>query len=111
MEQAGLSTVTLSPIPDLTASVGAPRVAAISHPLGRLFGRPGDTEGQKDVLRASLRVLETADTPGTIVDLPFEWPESPSRAKASSSAEPPIATLLKRRPWLLPKLISREPPD
>ena len=111
MEQAGLSTVTLSPIPDFTASVGAPRVAAISYPLGRPFGRPGDVEGQQDVLRAALRVLESADTPGTIVDLPFEWPETPSYVKSQPGAEPPIATLLKRKPWLLPKLISREPPD
>lgn len=110
MEAAGLSTVTLSPIPDFTASVGAPRVAAIGYPLGRPFGRPGDAEGQKDVLRAALRVLQTADTPGTVVDLPFEWPEPPSKVKSSSSAEAPIATLLKRKPWLLPKLIAREPP-
>ena len=111
MEMAGLATVTLSPIPDLTASVGVPRVAGISYPLGRTFGRPGDIEGQKDVLRATLRVVETADAPGTIVDLPFEWPETPSHVKATSSAEPPIATLLKHKPWLLPKLFSREPPD
>ena len=111
MEQAGLSTVTLSPIPDLTASVGAPRVAAIGHPLGRLFGQPGDAAGQRDVLRAALGVLETAETPGAVIDLPFEWPETPSRVKASARAEPPIATLLKRKPWLFLKLISRNLPD
>ena len=111
MEQAGLTTVTLSPVPDLTASVGAPRVAAIGYPLGRPFGQPGDVTGQRDVLRAALHVLETAETPGTIVDLPFEWPETPSRVKASSSAKPPIVTLLTRKPWLLPRLVSREPPE
>jgi len=110
MEQAGLSTVTLSPIPDLTASVGAPRVAAIGYPLGRSFGQPGDAGGQREVLRAALGVVENADRPGTIVDLPFEWPEAPAKVKASGSAEPPIATLLKRKPWLLPKLLSRNPP-
>jgi hypothetical protein len=110
MEQAGLSTVTLSPIPEFTASVGAPRVAAIGYPLGHPFGKPGDVTGQTDVLRAALRVLETADTPGAIVDLPFEWPETPAQVKSSSSPEPPIATLLKRKPWLLPRLISRDPP-
>jgi hypothetical protein len=110
MEQAGLSTVTLSPIPDLTASVGAPRVAAIGYPLGRLFGRPGDATGQRNVLRAALGVLEIADRPGAVVDLPFEWPEAPSKVKAAAGVEPPIATLLKRKPWLLPKLFSRNPP-
>ena len=111
MEQAGLSTVALSPIPDLTASVGAPRVAAIGYPLGRPFGQPGDAAGQREVLRAALGVLEIADRPGTVVDLPFQWPEAPSKAKRSHGVEPPIATLLKRKPWLLPKLFSRTPPD
>ena len=111
MEQSGLSTVTLSPIPDLTASVGAPRVAAIGYPLGRSFGQPGDAEGQRAVLRAALRTVETAQRPGAVSDLPFDWPETPSQVKASSTAEPPIATLLKRRPWLLPKLLSRKPPN
>jgi hypothetical protein len=111
MEQAGLSTVTLSPIPEFTSSVGAPRVAAISYPLGRPFGRPGDASGQLDVLRAALGVLETADTPGAVIDLPFEWPKPPSKARSQGGVEPPIATLLERKPWLLPRLLSRTPPD
>lgn len=111
MEQAGLATVTLSPIPDLTASVGVPRVGAIGHPLGRLFGRPGDATGQRDVLRAALGVLESAESPGAVIDLPFQWPEPPSKARAQGGVEPPIATLLKRKPWLLPRLFSRTPPD
>lgn len=111
MEQAGLSTVTLSPIPDFTASVGAPRVAAIGYPLGRPFGRPGDANGQRDVLRAALGALETAEAPGAVIDLPFQWPEPPSKAKTQGGVEPPIATLLKHKPWLLPRLFSRTPPD
>ncbi len=110
MEAAGLTTVTLSTIPDLTASVGAPRVAGIEYPPGRSFGRPGDVDGQAAVLRAALGVVETAEHPGVVVDLPFEWPERPSRARCDPPEPPPIVTLLKRKPWLLPRLVSRDVP-
>ena len=40
-----MSTITLSSIPDLTAAVGVPRLAAIEHPLGYLLGQPGDAGG------------------------------------------------------------------
>lgn len=112
MEQAGFSTVTLSPVPDLTAAVGAPRVAAIEYPLGRTFGMPGDAAGQTAVLRAALRVLETAQRPGAVVHLPFEWPESVKQARAAMepAEPPPIVRLLKRKPWLLPRLLNLDPP-
>jgi hypothetical protein len=108
MEAAGLVTVTLSPVPDLTAAVSVPRVAAIGYPLGRPLGQPGDAEGQAAVLGAALRVVETAENPGTAVDLPFEWPEPRSRVRSSPAEPPPIAKLLKRKPWLLTRLIDRE---
>lgn len=108
METAGLVTVTLSPIPDLTAAVSVPRIAAIGYPLGRPLGQPGDVQGQAAVLRAALRVVETAENPGTVVSLPFEWPEPSSSVHSSPADPPPIAKLLKRKPWLLPRLIDRE---
>jgi hypothetical protein len=110
MEAAGLTTVTLSPIADLTASVGAPRVAAIEHPLGQILGRAGDGRGQLAVLRAALRVAEESERPGAVVHLPFEWPEDPSRVRSAPPVPPPIATLLRRKPWLFPRLLSREIP-
>ena len=42
IEAAGISTITLSSIPDLTGAVSVPRLAAIEYPLGYLFGQPGD---------------------------------------------------------------------
>lgn len=111
IEAAGIVTVTLSTIPDLTAAVGVPRVAGIEYPIGRNFGRPGDEEGQTRVLREALRVAETADAPGTIVPLPFTWPEPAARSRSIPAEHPPIAKLLRRKPWLLPRLLRREPPE
>ena len=105
-----MTTVTLSPVPDLTAAVGVPRVAGIAYPLGRTLGRPGDSAGQAEVLRAALRVTETAREPGTVVDLPFAGPDPPARVRTGPAELAPIVKLLKRRPWLLPYLLDRDPP-
>jgi D-proline reductase (dithiol) PrdB len=110
MERAGLPTVTLSPIPELTASVGAPRIAGIEYPLGRCFGRPGDADGQRAVLRAALEAATEAAGPGTLVTLPFEWPDPPPRSRSDPPEPPPIVSLLRRRPWLAPRLLRRDPP-
>ena len=105
-----MTTITLSSLPDLTASVSVPRLAAIEHPLGRPFGQPGDREGQMAVLRATLAAVIEMNTPGCLEHLPFEWPESPREAHTKPPQPPPIARYLLRRPWLLPKLFARDIP-
>ncbi len=111
MEAAGISTISLSMIPDFTRSVGAPRVAAIAYPLAQPLGAPGDREGQRTVLRATLRALEEARERGEVTELPFEWPERPAQVHSEPSEPPPLARLLTRRPWLLPKLLTGDTPE
>ncbi len=105
-----MATVTLSTIHELTAAVGVPRVAAIEYPQGRPFGVPGDSAGQTNVLRAALELVERATVPGAVAHLPFEWPERRGQVRSDPPVPPPIATLLKRKPWLLPRLLRRDPP-
>ena len=106
LEASGLATVTLSWMPDMTRRVGVPRLAGISHPLSRPLGRPHDAPGQRAVLRATLALLESATGPDHYVELPFEWPETPAQARNASKDVPPspIAALLLKQPWLIPKL-------
>ncbi len=108
LEASGISTVTLSWIPDLTRAVGVPRLAGIGYPPSRPLGRPHDPDGQRAVLRATLDLLASASGPGTYVELPFEWPESPARARNASRdvPTPPIVDLLKKKPWLVTNLYS-----
>ena len=98
-------------MPDLTASVSVPRLAAIEYPLGRTLGQPGDTAGQMAVLRAVLQALREMNTPGSIRHLPFEWPEPPNQVFNQPPQEPPISIYLKRNPWFLPKLLYRNAPS
>ena len=110
IEAAGFSTITLSSIPDLTSAVGVPRLAAIEHPLGYLLGQPGDAEGQTAVLRSVLHALAGTTAPGSVVHLPFEWPESARRLNAHPPKTPPISRYLLRHPWHIPNLFSRNVP-
>jgi hypothetical protein len=111
IEAAGISTITLSGIPDLTAAVSVPRLAAIEHPLGYLLGQPGDWEGQIAVLRATLRAVVETESPGTVTHLPFEWPDSARRLNARPPQAPPISRYLLRHPWNIPNLFSRDVPN
>ena len=112
MEAAGIATVALSMIPDLTAAAGAPRVAAIEFPFGRPFGQPNDAGMQGAVLRATLDALRDAAVPGTIVHLPFEWPESPAEVHWHPKEPSPIIQLLARDPSLFQRLATGDiPPE
>jgi len=108
LEADGVSTVTLSTMPAVTRAVGVPRLAGISYPMGRPLGNPHDADGQRAVLRATMDLLASASGPDSYVELPFEWPESPARARNASRdiPPPPIVDLLKRKPWLLANLYS-----
>ena len=110
IEAAGISTICLSNIPDLTAAAGAPRLVAIEYPFARTMGRPGDAAGQMEVLRATLGAGLDIEAPGGTWHLPFTWPESKAEARAHPPEPPPIATYLKRHPWHLPKFMAREIP-
>ena len=110
IEEAGISTLCLSNIPDLTAAVGVPRLAGIEYPFGRTLGRPGDAAGQMAVVRGALEALEAMATPGSIVHLPHKWPESESTEGLHPVEPPPIGTYLKKHPWQLPRLLTRDLP-
>ncbi len=111
IESAGIATVSVSNIPDLTASVGVPRLVALEYPFGRNLGMPNDAEGQRTVVRATLETAVEMNQAGSVLHLPFEWPEPPQRARAHPPQPPPIVQHLRRHPWDLPKLLARDVPE
>jgi hypothetical protein len=86
-----------------------PRLAAIGYPECRLFGQPGDAAGQTAVLQATLQALVNSRTPGEVTCLPFEWQGDTTHTHPPET--PPIVKLIQRQPWLLPRLLKREPPE
>jgi hypothetical protein len=90
LEEGGLSTVTFTNARDIAASAGNPRQIFLNYPLGNSAGRPHDPENQRDVLRAGLKLLEEADRPGIIVDLPYVWSEDNLWMKKFMTDEQPF---------------------
>ena len=111
IEAAGFSTITLSNIPDLTAAVCVPRIAALEYPFGLNVGLPGDNNGQRAALRAALTAVAEMSAPGGIWHLPFALPEGGERLNTDPPESPPIAKYLVRHPWHLPNLMRRDPPE
>jgi hypothetical protein len=77
LEEAGFSTVVLTPTHEFHRAIGVPRSVAIEYPYGRLIGEVGDREGQRNVLLKVLDLLEKGESPGEVRHLPFTWPEEP----------------------------------
>ncbi|HYF92538.1 MAG TPA: hypothetical protein VD969_09825 [Symbiobacteriaceae bacterium] len=73
LEQAGIATVSISHLPEITQKVGAPRAAHLKFPLGRAFGPAGRPDLQRRILLDCLTLLEAAEQPGQIVPLPYRW--------------------------------------
>jgi len=84
VEEAGIATVCLSTGRDLTAQVRPPRSVFVNFPMGNAFGAPFDRDMQMQILRACLDLAASDCAAGTLIDLPYEWPEpfefAPGRA-------------------------------
>ncbi len=94
IEAAGISTLCVNIMPDYSRAYGFPRVAAIEHPYSLTLGKPGDREGQLQVIRAALQALVDIQEPGGVVHLPFEWPEDPASVHCHPHEPSPIAKLM-----------------
>jgi hypothetical protein len=70
------------------------------------MGRAGDHDGQRAVLRDTLEAGAAMTEPRSYVELPHRWPEPRSVAIREPDPLPPIAQLLAKKPWLLPRLVS-----
>lgn len=110
IESAGFSTVVLSNIPELTAAVGVPRLVGVEYPFGQIMGKPGSVADQHAVLRGALEAVVVMDRPGSLMSLPFKWHGAGPDSRFHPPVPPPIAGYLKRHPWHLPKLFSRQVP-
>ncbi|RMH43665.1 MAG: hypothetical protein D6689_04490 [Deltaproteobacteria bacterium] len=112
IEDAGVATVVLSWCPAVTASVGAPRVVGIEMPGAHPLGPPGDAATQRSAVAGALDLVITAEHPGTVVDLPIALPPVPGERRRAHPPQPsPIASLIRRKPWLLARLMSGRIPQ
>lgn len=107
LEEAGLSTILVTPMPFWAEKVGAPRTLAVEFPFAQTLGRPHNTDLQTRVIRQALEVLQTAKQPGVIIHSPEEWPQTqaealkewqpPEASPVIKTLAPKIRTLLRQR--------------
>ena len=68
IEAAGIPTVIIAALPPVVRQAGSPIV-----PMGANAGAPHDVEMQTAIVKSTLELLETIETPGKIVPLPYEY--------------------------------------
>jgi hypothetical protein len=96
---------------EVTAALAVPRLAAVEAPNGLSLGIPHDRARHTAVLQATLQALAEASQPGTIIELPFPWPEEHDHINAHPAVDPPIVKAIVRRPWFYRKLMSGDIPQ
>lgn len=57
IEKAGIATVSISLLPEITRKVDPPRALFVDAPLGYPLGKPHDMERQREILLAALALV------------------------------------------------------
>jgi len=76
VEEGGIPTISVSSARDVTELVKPPRSVFVNFPLGHTTGKPFDRELQMKIIKDAFDALKSIKTPGTIIDLPYQWEES-----------------------------------
>lgn len=63
LEEAGIATVSVSVIEEITRKVRPPRSLGVPFPFGYPLGKPNDPALQRKVILQSLSLLERTDAP------------------------------------------------
>jgi hypothetical protein len=72
IEEAGISTVSVSILRDVTEKVKPPRTVFLRWPFGHPLGEPGNVAQQLTILHDAFELLYAA-SPGEIRHLPYPW--------------------------------------
>lgn len=73
IEKAGIPTISISHLAELTLKVRVPRSLHLRFPLGRSFGKAGEIDVQRQILLDAIRYLKEIEVPETMVKLPYKW--------------------------------------
>lgn len=73
IEKAGIPTISITHLAELTKKVRVPRSLHVRFPLGRSFGRAGEHSMQYQILQDSIHYLSEINVPETLIKLPYKW--------------------------------------
>jgi D-proline reductase (dithiol) PrdB len=63
IEKAGIATVSVTMLREVTRKVDPPRALGVDYPFGYPLGAPGDAELQTRIIVAALALLESPRVP------------------------------------------------
>jgi hypothetical protein len=73
IEAAGIPTVGISILKEVTEKVRPPRTIHLRYPFGHPLGEAFHLAQQRTILLDALRALETIRVPGTILEPGYRW--------------------------------------
>jgi len=73
IEAAGIPTISLSIVREITEKTPPPRALFLRFPFGHALGEADNRDQQFTVLHLAFRLLFEADRPGTIRDAGLHW--------------------------------------
>lgn len=73
IEKNGISTIGISIVRKFTEKVKPPRTIFLKWPFGHPLGEPFKKDQQRAVLLKAFDALNSIESPGEIIDLPFRW--------------------------------------
>jgi len=72
LEDAGISTVSVSSARDITLATKTPRACFLDFPLGHTTGKPEDLDLTYKIISQTISLIER-DSARTLEDLPYHW--------------------------------------
>lgn len=87
IDEAGIATVSISQVPEITELAKPSLACFVAHPFGLTLGALHDSDTQTAVLRAVLSEAANDHAPGTVVPLSrFQWPDDLRRRQLRKEA-------------------------
>jgi len=81
LDDAGLSTLSLTLVKEITEQVKPSRALFVEHPFGHTFGDVGEQALQRHILLDCLTAAVEIRQPGTILTLPYRWTKDDLRVR------------------------------
>lgn len=81
-----MATVSITQVPEITRLAQPSLACFVAHPFGLTLGAVGDDSMHDAVLRAVLAEGTQPHPAGTIVPLPFRWPDDLRRRQLLKQA-------------------------
>lgn len=81
LDEAGIPTISLTLVREITEQVKPSRALYLEHPFGHTLGDVGEKALQRRILLECLEAASHPAEPGTIHDLPYRWTKDDLRER------------------------------